>query len=673
MGVQVGNKELTSATINTAGTDKSVSEIYVGDGAAGIKVWPEALPPPPTDVDLISDKGDPAEVAAGGQVLFTSSATGGDPSLVFTIEWFRGAGKIPGETAATYTHDAVAADNNVKFFAVYTDQFQRAFQTNQITMNVFGAITASITADPANATVPEGADIVFTCSTDAAADPITYDWLLDGVSIGAPNNNVYTRTTEAADSGKEISCKVTDSVSNTVTTDPIAMNIPAAPTVNLTPTSFSGDAGDMQTYNSNGQGYQLQPLVWKLSGAVISGEEALTYTRTFLASDNNKQIQVEVRDAFDRLATGNSTSNISITQEDPYDTYVQDTVGMVLFKLNDNRPDYIQYPADDPDQTGSLGLLLGEESTGVPLQNRSDYAYYNRFQPDGTVGHDGSNDFWRLRGGNFAVSQMAMAGGVTYDGDPFSAVFGGIGDFFAPQIRGSWLGITANAFPFSQNFIAYASSVNASGNSGLFGVRPPDNFYFVYSFDGRTTNGVGNLWVNGIQYGFTIPANMGSSQGSQNYFVQRLSNTATPAYRPNRFSYLAGVNIGPSVAAEMWNRWQQAQGFSLGAIDASELQLDEFNSGTWPEKPIPEGRQILNPPTWLVEYWNSGEPKPPPIPRPLIEWHSQVIMANNGQSYVIWNTDLEPVPATLSDMADNVVLVDGSFDFAAWRSSVGGF
>ena len=78
----------------------------------------------------------------------------------------------------------------------------------------------------------------------------------------------------------------------------------------------------------------------------------------------------------------------------------------------------------------------------------------------------------------------------------------------------------------------------------------------------------------------------------------------------HRLAYIGGLVMSQAQLDELWQAWVNnpglAQGLTNDAIEASTLGIDQLDPTTWPEKPLPGGRQILNPPQYLQDYWDTG-------------------------------------------------------------------
>lgn len=168
-------------------------------------------------------------VVAGSTATFTAAASG---SPTPTVQWQRNGSDISGATSTSYTTPATtvtggAANNGDTYRAVFANASGSA-TSNSATLTVSAAPTApSITSQPSNQAVTEGAAASFSVTATGTA-PLSYQWRRNGTNIsGATSSSYTTPATVLADSGALYSVIVSNAAGN-VTSNNATLTVNAA-------------------------------------------------------------------------------------------------------------------------------------------------------------------------------------------------------------------------------------------------------------------------------------------------------------------------------------------------------------------------------------------------------------------------------------------------------------
>ena len=152
-------------------------------------------------------------VTAGQTAAFSITATGTGP---MSYQWRKNGANISGATASSYTTPATtAADNGAQYSVVVTNSVG-SVTSNAVTLTVNAP--PSITAQPASLTVVAGQTATFSV-TATGTGPLSYQWLKNGVNIGAATGTSYTTpATTTADTGARFTVVVSNSVGSATST-----------------------------------------------------------------------------------------------------------------------------------------------------------------------------------------------------------------------------------------------------------------------------------------------------------------------------------------------------------------------------------------------------------------------------------------------------------------------
>lgn len=244
-------------------------------------------------------------VSEGASASFTVSAS--PPSA--KIQWYRNGVPISGATSATYTLAAVtAADTGSRFYAIATTTGGNVTSADAI-LTVRPAAPA-ITAQPASATVNQGATATF--SVTATGSALTYQWQKNGTAIaGATTASYTTPATTGADNGATFAVVVTNT-GGSVTSSAATLTIIVPPSITTQPANASVTPGQTATFTVVATG-TAPTFQWQRGTTNIAGATSASYTTpATVAGDDGATFRVIVTNA-----AGSVTSNaatLTVTQ-----------------------------------------------------------------------------------------------------------------------------------------------------------------------------------------------------------------------------------------------------------------------------------------------------------------------------------------------------------------------
>ena len=161
-------------------------------------------------------------VVEGATASFTAAFSG---SPAPSVQWYRGASLLTGETALTYSFATVLADSGAVFTCTATNSMG-SVTTSAATLTVTAAppVAPSITLQPIGASVSAGAAATFVVVAAGTA-PLSYQWRKNGSSItGATSASYTTPATVEGDDGALFSVVVTNSA-GTVTSSNATLTV----------------------------------------------------------------------------------------------------------------------------------------------------------------------------------------------------------------------------------------------------------------------------------------------------------------------------------------------------------------------------------------------------------------------------------------------------------------
>jgi len=268
---------------------------------------------------------------AGETALFTAAASGN--SLSYQWYWRKNSsGTWAASTGTGYNTDTltVAAEtkrNGYQYYCKITDASGKTVKTDIVTLTVKEtAAPLTVTSQPADRTVTEGAEAKFTAA--ASGTGLKYQWYWRKNSSGTwaastgtgYNTNTLTVAGEAKRNGYQYYCKITDASGNTVKTNTVTLTVkaaaaPLAVTSQPVSTAVTEGAEAKFTVAASGTGLKYQ-WYWKKPSAIdwsaSTGTGCNTNTLTVAgeAKRNGYQYYCKITDAIGKTV---STSAVTLT------------------------------------------------------------------------------------------------------------------------------------------------------------------------------------------------------------------------------------------------------------------------------------------------------------------------------------------------------------------------
>ena len=258
-------------------------------------------------------------VANGKEVVITVEAKGEG----LTYKWYF---KNPGSntfqltktfTGNTYTATMNTARNGRQVYCVITDKNGYSEKTDVVTMKMAGSVT--ITKQPVNVIMPEGEEAVVT--VQATGDGLTYKWYFKNANTKTFHRtdtftgNTYTAVMNAARSGRQIYCVITDKYGNSVKTDVVTLTMGTALKITQQPKDVAVPDGEAVVITVGAQGdgltyawYYKNPGTSKFK--LTTSFTGNTYTTEMSAARDGRQVYCVITDKH-----GNSVKTDVVTMK----------------------------------------------------------------------------------------------------------------------------------------------------------------------------------------------------------------------------------------------------------------------------------------------------------------------------------------------------------------------
>jgi len=268
-----------------------------------------------------------------GQTSALSSTAVSTGTAPYSYQWFEeapGAGSyssISGATSSSYSFATTTSTTTgtYHFELKVTDgaSTPTSVTSNAITVKVDSALVAP-TASASKGTVDQGQTSSLTSTAvSTGTSPYTYQWLEEAPSAGSyssingatSSSYSFATTTSTATGTWSFELQVTDSASTptVVTSNAVSVAVNVAPTVTVSPTSWTLDVGQSKTFSaaaSGGSG-SYSSYQWYVGGAAQSGKTASTFSYS-PASAGSYSITVTVTDSLGATSVQSTAATVKV-------------------------------------------------------------------------------------------------------------------------------------------------------------------------------------------------------------------------------------------------------------------------------------------------------------------------------------------------------------------------
>ncbi len=255
-----------------------------------------------------------------GQVqMFTATPSGGSGTISY--QWYLDGSGV-GSNSASYSYTASGTSHSIT--CQVTDSASPPVTSpasNAVSITVNPALVApTVTANPT--TINQGQTTSLTSTAvSTGTSPYSYQWLQKAPGAGsysfisgATSSSYSFATSSSTASGAwSFELQVTDAVSATVTSSPLAVAVNALPTVSVSPASWAMDVGQSKTFTatpSGGSGI-YNSYQWYVDGSAQSGQTLSTFSYSPISA-GSPSITVTVTDSLGTTSAQSSAPALTV-------------------------------------------------------------------------------------------------------------------------------------------------------------------------------------------------------------------------------------------------------------------------------------------------------------------------------------------------------------------------
>jgi hypothetical protein len=261
----------------------------------------------------------PLMMDAGQVQTFTATASGGSGTINY--QWYLDGSAISGATSSTYSFSGSVGSYSVT--CTVTDSASTPVTSpasNAVSVTVNSALVAP-TVSPTPDTVDQGQTSILTSTAvSTGTSPYTYQWFekASGGSFSPISGEISTSynfvTSGSTATGSwSFELQVTDATGAQVTSTAATVVVNAAPTVTVSPSSWTLDVGQSKTFSAapNGGSGSYTSYQWYVNGSAQSGQTASTFSFA-PASAGSYSITVTVTDSSGATSAQSTAATVTV-------------------------------------------------------------------------------------------------------------------------------------------------------------------------------------------------------------------------------------------------------------------------------------------------------------------------------------------------------------------------
>ncbi|MDB6123182.1 MAG: Conserved repeat domain protein [Pedosphaera sp.] len=452
-------------------------------------------------------------VVAGTNFSLTVGASGSTP---LSYQWRNNGVEIAGAINSVLAFTNTQLSDAGVYSVVITNAFG---SVTSLVANITVIAPPVITSVSPDQTVPAGTDVTF--SVAATGNPLNYQWLYNGISLGGATTTSLTRPNVQANNNGFYNVIVSNSLGS-ATSGPINLTVtPSAPVITVQPQSRTLPAGTNVTFTVTAMGTTPLSYQWQFNGTNIPGRTSSSHVAANIQDNNSGNYTVlltnSVGSVLSDIAVLTVTASAPTILTQP--TNMTATIGgeLVLglpFSVVGSAPLQCQWQFQGIDLPGATNTILGltnvqYASTGVyNVVVSNNYGSLSSTSVTATVTPP-PGFLWTRTGNN--PSNNSTNAQVTVDDNGNVYVAG----FFNSKFTLGSLNLTNTAG--SQDI--YLAKFDSAGNL-VWGVTAGGPS--VDAATGIAVDAVGNIYLTGSFQGTaTFGSTNISSTGGQSIFLAK--------------------------------------------------------------------------------------------------------------------------------------------------------
>jgi len=215
-----------------------------------------------------------ATVFVGQWATFAANASGG--TSPYTYQWYESGNLMIGQTGTQLAVSKINAPGIYTFYCKVTESSGQTANSNQVTLTVVPALTAS--AAPASLSATVGQSVTFIATASGGTTPYSYQWYENTTLLSGKTTSTFS-TSKSSAGTITFYCKVTESSGQTANSNQVTLTVVPALTASAAQTSSTVTTGQQATFTVNASGgtppYTYQ---WYEGATPITGQTQATLT-----------------------------------------------------------------------------------------------------------------------------------------------------------------------------------------------------------------------------------------------------------------------------------------------------------------------------------------------------------------------------------------------------------
>ncbi len=256
----------------------------------------------------------------GQSKTFTATPSGGSGSYT-RYQWYVGGVAQIGATASTFSYSPRSAGSYSITVTVTDSSDVPSPQSSPTTVQVNSAFVAP-TASASKGAVDRGQTSSLTSvAASGGTTPYSYQWFEKGPSAGSyssisgatSSSYSFSTSTSTATGTWSFELQVTDAASAVVTSNSASVKVNAAPTVRVSPSSWTMDVGRSKVFSASASGGSstYASYQWYVGGVARSGQTASTFSYA-PKSAGSYSITVTVTDSLGATSAQSSPASVRV-------------------------------------------------------------------------------------------------------------------------------------------------------------------------------------------------------------------------------------------------------------------------------------------------------------------------------------------------------------------------